>query len=167
MPVEIERKFLVVGDEWQRTADTGRHLRQGYILRGSGKAGDSPASVRVRLADGRAWLSVKSAQTGISRDEFEYEIPVDDGAEMLTRLCVGPVIEKTRYQVSHGGLLWEVDVFAAAATGLVLAEVELNAVDQPVDLPEWVGAEVTDDPRFRNAAIGLSVGDVALEQDGA
>lgn len=149
MPVEIERKFLVVSDAWRQRADNGRRLRQGYVVH------EAHASVRVRLSDERAWLTLKSARAGIVRDEFEYEISLTDAEDMLDRLRVGPVIEKTRYRVSHGGKIWDVDVFAGRAEGLVLAEIELGAPDEPFDLPDWAGKEVTDDPRFRNSAIVL------------
>ncbi|WP_242126608.1 CYTH domain-containing protein [Sphingobium sp. Sx8-8] len=149
MAVEIERKFLVVDDGWRRTADGGRVLRQAYVTH------DPRASVRVRLSDDRAWLTLKSGRAGIVRDEFEYEISLADAEDMLDRLCTGPVIEKTRYRVPHGGRIWEVDVFAGRANGLVLAEIELRAPDEAFDLPDWVGREVTADPRFRNSAIAL------------
>lgn len=118
-------------------------------------AHEAHASVRVRLSDEGAWLTLKSGRAGIVRDEFEYEISRIDAEDMLDRLCVGPVIEKTRYRVLHGGKIWEVDVFAGRAEGLVLAEIELAATDEPFDLPDWAGKEVTDDPRFRNSAIAL------------
>jgi adenylate cyclase len=167
MPVEIERKFLVTGDGWRETANAGRFFRQGYVTRGNG-AQQEKASVRIRLADDRAWLTLKSAHAGIMRDEYEYEIPVGDAAEMLSQMCSGPVIEKTRYRVPHDDRIWEVDVFAGHAAGLVLAEVELDAADAPVVLPDWVGQEVTHDPGFRNAAIGLEPsGDRLTEEEGA
>ncbi|MFC3443282.1 CYTH domain-containing protein [Sphingobium rhizovicinum] len=160
MPIEIERKFLVVGDGWRQSADGGRALRQGYIVR------EGKVSVRIRLAGDRGWITLKSARAGMVRDEFEYEIAAGEAADMLDRLCSGPVIEKTRYKVPHGGWLWDVDVFAGAAAGLVLAEVELDAADARVDLPDWVGREVTDDPRYRNSAIGLVAHNIE-ECDGA
>ncbi|KKW91478.1 MULTISPECIES: CYTH domain-containing protein [Sphingobium] len=147
MSVEIERKFLVVDDAWRASADAGRRLRQGYV------AHDGHGSVRVRICGDRGWLAVKSARAGLARDEFEYEIPLADARDMLDRLCVSEVIEKVRYRVVHDGMTWEVDVFDGPVEGLILAEVEMRSVDQRFDLPDWVGAEVTDDPRFRNSAI--------------
>ncbi|HKY81671.1 MAG TPA: CYTH domain-containing protein [Sphingobium sp.] len=149
MPVEIERKFLVVSDAWRQKADIGRSLRQGYV------AHDAHVSVRVRLSEKRAWLTLKGERAGSMRDEFEYEISLTDAEDMLARLCVGPISEKTRYRVPHGGKIWDVDVFAGRAEGLILAEIELGAVGEPFDLPDWIGKEVTDDPRFRNSAIAL------------
>lgn len=149
MPVEIERKFLVINDGWRRSAGPGQALRQAYV------AQEEHASVRVRLSNDRAWLTLKSARIGIMRDEFEYEISLADARDMLVRLCPGPVIEKTRYRVPHGGRIWEVDVFAGSAEGLVMAEVELPSPDEPLDLPAWVGREVTDDLRFRNSSLAF------------
>jgi len=150
MPVEIERKFLVINDGWRHSAGPGQILQQAYV------AQEEHASVRVRLSAERAWLTLKSARAGMVRDEFEYEISRADARDMLNKLCPGPIIEKTRYRVPHGGRIWEVDVFARRAEGLVMAEVELPSPDEPLDLPAWVGREVTDDPRFRNSALALS-----------
>lgn len=149
MPVEIERKFRVTGEGWRLSADAGRRFRQGYVAHGD------QGSVRVRLAGDRAWLTLKSVRLGLMRHEFEYEIPLADAEEMLTQLCAGPVIEKTRYRVPHAGKIWEVDIFDGPAAGLVLAEVEMRHAGEWIDLPGWVGEEVTDDPRFRNSAIAL------------
>ncbi len=144
MPVEIERKFLVRG-AWPRDGARSRHLRQGYL------SDSGLASVRVRLAGERAFLTVKDGAEGAVRREYEYEIPPEDATEMLDRLCRPPLIEKTRYEVEHAGLLWEVDVFEGANHGLILAEVELTTPDEPVDIPSWAAIEVTSDRRYRNA----------------
>ena len=150
MSVEIERKFLVRSDAWRGEADGGQHLCQGYVAHGG------PSSVRVRLAGQghalKAWLTIKGTGTGLSRPEFEYEIPVAEAREMLSNFCTS-LLTKTRYRVRHDGMVWEVDVFDGHAQGLVLAEVELSDVDQIVTLPSWVGREVTHDPRYRNSAI--------------
>lgn len=147
MGTEIERKFLVIGDDWREKAGPGQHLRQGYLTR------NSTTSVRIRCAVDEAFLTIKGESLGPARAEFEYEIPVAEAEEMLRTLCAGPPLEKTRYRVEHGALTWEVDVFAGRYAGLVLAEVELTEATQPVDCPSWVGAEVTNDPRYRNAAL--------------
>lgn len=149
MPLEIERKFLVISDGWRSSAEPGQYLRQGYISHAE------QGSVRVRHAADKAWLTLKSGRAGILRHEFEYDIPVAHAIEMLDRLCIGPIIEKTRYRVPHGGRLWEVDVFGGDAQGLIVAEVELASVRDEVIIPSWAGKEVTDDPRFRNSAITL------------
>jgi adenylate cyclase len=139
---EIERKFLVAGDGWGPAAD-GVLQRQGYLL------AEERATVRVRIAAGRATLTVKGPQRGLARAEFEYEIPVEDAEEIL-RLCPFRV-EKTRHERSFGGRLFEIDVFHGENEGLVLAEVELAGENDPVALPPWVGKEVSHDPRFRAA----------------
>lgn len=143
--LEIERKFLVVGEAWRMAADDGEAIRQGYL------AINERLNVRVRLIGQRARLTIKAARSGSTRQEFEYDIPVGDAEILLGEFCDGPPIEKRRFRIAHAGAVWEVDVFAGANAGLVLAEIELERADQKVDLPPWVGPEVTDDKRFYNA----------------
>src|SRR3712207_607870 len=121
MPVEIERKFLVVGDGWKPLARSSQRLRQGYLSLGPGP------TVRVRRAGPMAFITVKG-DGQIARPEFEYEVPVEDAEAMLAHLCHRPLIEKTRHEVWHSGLLWQLDVFEGDHDGLVLAEVELASV---------------------------------------
>ena len=147
MPVEIERKFLVVGDGWRHGAP-GQRFCQGYLA-----ADGAVATVRVRRAGRAAYLTVKGKGDGLVRPEFEYSIPVEDADAMLRDLCRRPLIEKTRHEVAHAGHVWHVDEFGAENAGLVLAEVELDRPDERVVLPPWVGEEVTADPRFRNSAL--------------
>ena len=147
MALEIERKFLVVDEGWRRLADAGTRYRQGYL------AGNERCSVRVRLAADAAWLNIKGATIGASRSEFEYPVPPGDAAAMLEGLCGGQVLEKVRYRVRHGDHLWEVDCFEGANAGLVVAEVELAAEDEPFERPPWVGEEVTHLRRYYNAAL--------------
>jgi adenylate cyclase len=109
-------------------------------------------TVRVRLLGERAFLTVKGPTAGASRAEFEYAIPPDDARAMLD-LCEKPLIEKTRYVVPHGGLVWEIDEFHGANAGLVVAECELASEDQPLDKPDWVGEEVTGDARYYNSSL--------------
>lgn len=146
MAVEIERKFLVSGDGWR--GGPGRRLVQGYLSE------SGAATVRVRIDDGDAFLTIKGDDPGRSRPEFEYAIPLADAQDLL-RLCRRPLIEKTRYEVEHAGLVWEVDVFEGDNAGLVIAEVELDSAGQAVELPPWVGDEVTDDLRYRNSNLPL------------
>lgn len=146
MPVEIERKFLVVGDEWRPLSRSGQRYRQGYLSHGPGP------TVRVRQAGPVAFITVKG-DGQVARPEFEYEIPVEDAEAMLADLCHRPLVEKTRHEVWHAGLLWHVDEFEGGNEGLVLAEVELAAIDQRFDLPSWAGREVTDDPGYRNSEL--------------
>jgi CYTH domain-containing protein len=141
--IEIERKFLV-RDRSVLDGSTGVTYRQGYLSRVPER------TVRVRVAGDRAFLTIKGRSDGASRAEFEYEIPTDD-ARLLLGLCDGPLIEKTRHRIEHAGLTWEVDVFAGANDGLVVAEVELPSLDAPVEVADWVGDEVTSDPRYFNA----------------
>jgi len=153
MGVEIERKFLVVSDAWRAAAHAVIPMAQGYINdTASIDSGAQKASVRVRIQGGEAFLNMKSREIGHTRQEFDYPIPVED-ARALLQLCVGGLVDKRRHLVDHGGLLWEVDEFLGDNAGLVVAEVELDSADQAIDLPEWVGEEVTDDVRYYNLAL--------------
>lgn len=143
MAKEIERKFLVNGDAWKRSK--GTLYRQGYL------STVKERTVRVRLEGERAVLTIKGITRGATRAEFEYEIPFEDAEQLLDDLCERPLIEKTRYKIEHAGLTWEVDEFLNENAGLVVAEVELESEDQQFDLPEWLGEEVTRDPRYYNA----------------
>jgi CYTH domain-containing protein len=144
--IEIERKFLIKSDEWRQSA-IGTRYCQGYLTTAV------EPTVRVRIAGDRGFITVKSATAGMSRLEFEYEIPLADADLMLVRLCAKPLIEKTRYRVDHGGLTWEIDEFAGENAGLIIAEVELESHEQQIELPVWVGREVTGDPRYYNACL--------------
>ena len=144
MAQEIERKFLVVGDAWRGLAP-GTLFRQGYL------STVKERTVRVRVAGGKGWLTVKGISVGATRREYEYAIPPDDANEMLDALCRRPLIEKTRYCIPMEGFVWEVDEFAGVNAGLVIAEIELAEEGQSFPLPSWVGREVTDDPRYFNA----------------
>lgn len=144
MRFEIERKFLVANDGWRSGAIHARRLKDGLI--GQGERGKA----RVRLEQDRAWLTVKGVRGGgISRPEFEYEIPMADAEAMLENVCAGCLIEKVRHAVPHDGLTWEIDVFGGALAGIVLAEIELEHEAQAFAKPDWLGEEVTGDPRFR------------------
>lgn len=143
MGKEIERKFLVVGEVWKKPGE-GTLFRQGYLNTQKERV------VRARTMGGRAALTIKGITTGATRLEFEYDIPLDDCNQLLD-LCEQPLIEKTRYEVPYRGLVWEVDVFHGLNEGLVVAECELESEDRAIDKPEWVGKEVTSDPRYYNA----------------
>jgi len=147
MALEIERKFLVVGDEWRGYVASHRRLRQGYVSR------TPNGTVRVRRSAGSATLTVKGPRRGITREEFEYEIPVEDADVMLRTLCAKPLIDKVRYWVEFAGMTWEIDVYCGDAAGLVVAEIELDHPNQAFAVPGRVGAEVTHDARYSNAAI--------------
>ena len=148
MNLEIERKFLVVSDAWKHDVLKSEHLRDGLIARfGEGK-------VRVRLTESGASLTIKGPRNGIVRQEFEYEIPRAHAEQMLQTLCrADPILEKVRHTVPFGGLNWTIDVYMGPLAGLVFAEVELEHPNQEVQLPPWVGEEVTHDPRFRKHAL--------------
>ena len=145
MPKEIERKFLV-----DRTKlpplDRPRRLKQGYIP-------SVEATIRVRIADDKAFLTLKGKTEGLSRSEFEYPIPLSDALAMLKEFCGEKTIEKKRYIIKYKNKTWELDMFEGANEGLVVAEVELESENEPITLPEWVTKEVTHDPRYRNVSL--------------
>lgn len=143
MGTEIERKFLVRGDEWRNGARSV-DCAQGYLA-----AGDNVA-VRVRLMGGASQLTVKSNRTGVTRLEFEYAIPPEDAREMLTECCT-TVIEKTRFYIEYEGMTWEIDEFHGDNEGLIVAEIELEREDQPFEKPPWLGEEVSTDARYFNS----------------
>jgi adenylate cyclase len=152
MGQEIERKFLVIADAWRAMATGSKLLRQGYL------SSNAKATVRVRISDDeRAVLTLKGQAQGITRAEYEYDIPIADGRDMLA-MAAPHIVEKRRHIVPFGGLIWEVDVFEGRHAGLVLAEVELASEDQVVVLPDWVGAEVTQDDRYNNASLSRASG---------
>lgn len=143
MGKEIERKFLIVGDAW-KSLGAGTLFRQGYLNSAKERV------VRARIMGERAALTIKGITTGATRLEFEYDIPVADAAELL-ELCEQPLIEKTRYKIPFGGLVWEIDEFHGVNDGLIVAECELESEEQAIDKPDWVGEEVTGDPRYFNS----------------
>ena len=146
MAVEIERKFLLKNDSWRDNVIRSHVLKQGYL------ASSPLPTVRVRTSDDKAFLTIKGRTEGISRVEFEYEIPSDEAIEML-KLSAQTPIEKTRYIVQANGHTWEIDVFEGSNAGLVLAEVELDSEDEKIELPDWIDIEVTSDPRYYNSAL--------------
>jgi CYTH domain-containing protein len=144
MGVEIERKFLVTRELW-RPRNDGVAFRQGYLSRAEDRV------VRVRIAGGAAFLTIKGRTSNVTRSEFEYPIPVEDAQIMLDRLCERPLIEKTRYEEVFGGHIWTVDVFQGENDGLIIAEIELSSEEEPFDRPGWLGREVSGDPRYFNS----------------
>jgi adenylate cyclase len=147
MAAEIERKFLVRDDSW-RGGPAGTRIAQGYLT------ADVARTVRVRIGGERAWITIKGRNEGITRKEFEYEIPPADGRELL-ELCLPGVIDKTRHVIEHGGHVWEVDEFHGENEGLVVAEVELEAEWISPDLPDWVGDEVSGDVKYYNSSLAV------------
>jgi len=143
MGIEIERKFLVKGDDWRKLGSPTR-IAQGYL-------GDSiERVVRVRTANEEGYITVKGLAIGIARMEYEYAIPIKDAKEMLERLCLRPLIVKTRWVVRHAGSLWQVDEYHEPRSDLVVAEIELSSVDEAFELPPWIGEEVSGDPAYYN-----------------
>jgi CYTH domain-containing protein len=142
MAKEIERKFLVKEGTWRN--EKGTEYRQGYLNSAKERI------VRVRTIDDKGYLTIKGITVGASRTEFEYQIPRQD-ADQLLDLCEKPLIEKIRYQVVEGDFVWEIDEFLGENRGLIVAEVELESEDQAFSKPDWVGKEVTGDPRYFNS----------------
>ena len=147
MSFEIERKFLVIGDGWQASVTGQAQIRQAYLT------ADGKASIRVRIKDNAAaTLTIKNRGASLRRLELEYPIPTLE-AESLISLRSGAVIEKVRHIVPYKDAIWEVDVFGGDNDGLVIAEVELRSEHQRVEMPPWVGAEVTEQPQYYNGAL--------------
>ena len=144
MGKEIERKFLVKDDTF-KTLTQGTSYRQGYLN------SQKERVVRVRTIAEKGFLTVKGITTGATRVEYEYEIPLKDAEAMLDELCEKPLIEKNRYKIKQGNFIWEVDEFFGENQGLICAEVELESEAQSYDKPEWIGAEVTGDPKYFNS----------------
>jgi adenylate cyclase len=147
MRIEIERKFLVANDGWRSAVTNVERLRDGLVGESNG------AKVRVRLGEKSASLTVKSHRIGMSRSEFEYDIPKADAEAMLTCVCGGRFFEKTRHTVENAGSLWVVDIYEGRLAGIILAEIELDSEHQPIEIPAWAGPEVTNNPRFHKRTI--------------
>lgn len=144
MAKEIERKFLVKGDAWRALAQ-GTHYRQGYLN------SVKERTVRIRTINEKAFLTIKGPTIGVTRQEYEYEIPHADCVQMLEHLAEKPIIEKNRYKIPHEGLIWEIDEFLGVNAGLIVAEVELSDENQVFNKPEWIGEEISSDPRYFNS----------------
>jgi adenylate cyclase len=150
VPVEIERKFLVKGDTWRElVAGEGKPIRQGYICR------NPQRTVRVRTYGQEGFLTVKTGRSGISRLEFEYNIPFEHAHELLDKVCMHPLIEKKRFRIPLNGFTIEMDEFSGDNSGLVIAEVELPDVNTVLETPDWFGKEVSQDPRYRNSQLTI------------
>ncbi|CAO3352123.1 CYTH domain-containing protein [Azospirillum palustre] len=146
MALEIERRFLVRKDV-RHLCRNGVRMVQGYL------PSDGVSTVRVRIAEDRATLTIKSLKRGACRDEVEHPLDLDFAHQLLLHGCEGRVIEKTRYRHCQDGLCWEIDFFDGENSGLVIAEVELDTPDQTVPLPDWIGAEVTTLRAYGNSAL--------------
>ena len=147
MPIEIEHKFLIKDDSWKQSIEKSIQYKQGYMI------SDNKRSVRIRISDQKSWLNIKSATIGTHRQEFEYEIPYNEGLEILGSLCEKPYIEKTRYIVKHQLHTWEIDVFSGDNEGLIVAEIELKTIGEAFEKPEWLGNEVTSERKYYNNSL--------------
>ncbi len=153
MPIEIEHRFLVATErlnELQLDQHRGSFIHQGYIT-----PSPDQTTCRVRIADSDAWLTIKGKSVGAARPEFELPVDLAQAREILQTLTVGSLIEKTRYRIPHCGQTWEVDVFRGENDGLIIAEVELDDENQAIELPTWLGREITSVPRYFNAALAM------------
>ncbi len=147
MAIEIEHKFLIVSDDWREQVIRSVEYRQGYL------SNNKSASVRIRTEGDTASISIKGMTIGVQRPEYEYTIPLVDADEMLDQLCIRPMIEKTRHFVEYGGKIWEIDEFSGDNAGLIVAEVELDAVGEAFDIPDWAGDDVSGIERYYNVAL--------------
>lgn len=150
MGVEIERKFLVDREKWQQIArPEATHFRQGYIF------SDEKKTIRIRVTDVEAYITIKGSTAGVSRSEFEYTIPAADGVQLLDNFAVSE-LEKYRFNINYAGKLWEVDEFLGDNQGLLMAEIELDSEDEKFELPPWVTTEVTGDKRYYNSFLSVN-----------
>ena len=147
MATEIERKFLLLNEDWRGIVESDMQIIQAYL------ESNELSSTRIRIQDDKANINIKSATLGITRTEFEYAIPVDDAQLMIDDLCIKPVIEKTRYIVKHMQHRWEIDVFSGDNRGLIVAEIELSSTDETFEKPSWIGEEVSNDARYYNVCL--------------
>lgn len=147
MAQEIERKFLIIDDSWKKNVDRTVHIIQGYL------ANTDRGSIRIRISANVAHLNIKSMTLGVSRTEYDYPIPLEDAHKLLGNFCMQPVIEKQRNYVAVDRHIWEIDVFEKENRGLVIAEIELSDPGETFTKPAWVGAEVSDDPRYYNVCL--------------
>lgn len=150
MGIEIERKFLLRDDSWRSCVSASAVFKQRYL---PFRSGPEHLSGRIRIAGSRAWITIKSAVKGFSRDEFEYEIPLEDAEQMLERFCTGNTVSKIRHTVEYLGYRWEIDEFLGENAGLIVAELELESENQRFPIPPWLGEEVTGDYRYSNSVL--------------
>lgn len=149
--MEIERKYLVNKILWQNLRDpvSACFIQQAYL------SVDPKCSVRIRIKDSKALITIKGETMGMSREEFEYTVPLNDGLEIM-RMAGTPVITKHRYQMQQDGFTWEIDEFYGDNEGLIIAEVELENENQDPEWPEWIDREVTGDPRYFNIQLAIN-----------
>lgn len=144
--IEIERKFLVKNKDYKFNSEENL-IVQGYLN------SDKERTVRIRISNNKGFITIKSKTEGISRKEFEYEIPIHEAKDILENICEKPIIKKMRYKVDFEGYIWEIDEFLNENEGLILAEIELKDENDIFEKPEWVGEEVSNDPRYFNSSL--------------
>lgn len=148
--MEIERKYKVIREQWQKAdKPDGEKIIQGYL------STDVDKTIRVRIKGSQAFMTVKGETVNISREEIEFSMPVDKATELIEKFAAG-IIEKTRYSIPYKGKLWEVDNFTGDNEGLLIAEIELDSEDETVELPAWIGKEVSDDSRYYNSNLSIN-----------
>ena len=154
MGIEIERKFLLKNEDWKSLVSKSTVFKQGYLVSGANlddqNLEQGKSSVRIRIEGECANINIKSMTLSITRQEYEYSIPLDDALKMLDELCEKPLVEKTRHIVKYDSHKWEVDVFSGANEGLVVAEIELNDEAEKFSIPSWIGQEVSDQVKYYN-----------------
>jgi adenylate cyclase len=143
MSREIERKFLLAHEGWKSSIVRSARIRDGLVAIFHGR------KARVRMIDDHATIALKGRYSGFGRSEFEYAIPTADAEEILRTMCDDRVLQKMRHYVPHAGLTWEIDVYEGILKGVEIAEVELDREDRVLELPDWVGREITGDSRYR------------------
>lgn len=146
MALEIERKFLVNDESYKKLALRKHHISQGYLSR------RKDATVRIRIIDDHARITVKSVTVNATRHEWEYPIPINDAKEML-EICEGNIIEKTRWFIDYAGKMWEIDEFSKPSGTATIAEIELDNENEKIELPHFVGEEVTGNQVFYNSSL--------------
>lgn len=150
MPIEIEKKFLIKKDVWDKTAKgNSQFYRQGYLIT------DPHKTIRVRITDTHGYLTIKGLSIGATRQEYEYEIPRNEAEELLDNFAVSN-ITKIRYTITHDSKIWEVDEFSGDNEGLIMAEIELTDENETFTNPDWIGQEVTGDERYYNSNLSLN-----------
>ena len=159
MGIEIERKFLLKNDDWKSLVSKSTVFKQGYLVSGNNSDDQNldgqnleqgKSSVRIRVEGDSANINIKSMTLSITRQEYEYPIPLGDALKMLDELCEQPLVEKTRHIVKYDNHKWEIDVFSGANKGLVVAEIELNDEAEKFSIPSWIGREVSDQVKYYN-----------------
>lgn len=145
MAVEIEHKYIVTNDSYKDLATRAIHICQGYLSK------DKERTVRIRIADNKAFLTIKGKNNGDTRAEFEYPIPLNEAQILLQSLCIQPILEKYRHIVEYNGNTWEIDEFKGALDGLILAEIEIPYSEYKYDIPPFAGKNVTNDVRYYNS----------------